>query len=227
MWSGACQSNYFTKSETFMSRASPAPSPSTRTEPRAATRKIWRRAGTRVWVLSRLAQRLGLATSTVQPCRSGEPIRPYEHPHPGAMIHVDVTKFGNIPSRGGTEWREGCTVRKNRSTTPDSPRLPNTIRQGVPRRATGATGELVLKHNGSAYRSGYGAMHVHRTLNKGRACARFYAMRRTPRSTPGLDPLNQRRWLRLLQAATPGFGFRVVSPTLRCSPLPHPRHKGG
>jgi transposase InsO family protein len=34
---------------------------------------------------------------------SGEPIRRYEHPHPGSLIHVDVTKFGNIPDGGG--WR--------------------------------------------------------------------------------------------------------------------------
>jgi len=34
---------------------------------------------------------------------TGEPIRRYEHPHPGSMIHVDVTKFGNIPDGGG--WR--------------------------------------------------------------------------------------------------------------------------
>ena len=31
----------------------------------------------------------------------GEPIRRYEHDHPGAMLHVDVTKFGNIPDGGG------------------------------------------------------------------------------------------------------------------------------
>jgi hypothetical protein len=34
---------------------------------------------------------------------SGEPLRRYEHEHPGALIHVDVTKFGNIPDGGG--WR--------------------------------------------------------------------------------------------------------------------------
>ena len=28
---------------------------------------------------------------------TGEPIRRYEHDHPGSLIHVDVTKFGNIP----------------------------------------------------------------------------------------------------------------------------------
>ena len=32
---------------------------------------------------------------------TGEPIRRYEHPHPGSLIHVDVTKFGNIPDGGG------------------------------------------------------------------------------------------------------------------------------
>lgn len=61
--------------------------------------------------------RLGVAPSTVHAvlvrCRlnrltyidrvTGEPIRRYEHPHPGSMIHVDVTKFGNIPDGGG--WR--------------------------------------------------------------------------------------------------------------------------
>lgn len=34
---------------------------------------------------------------------TGEPIRRYEHDYPGSMIHVDVTKFGNIPDGGG--WR--------------------------------------------------------------------------------------------------------------------------
>lgn len=34
---------------------------------------------------------------------TGERIRRYEHDHPGSLIHVDVTKFGNIPDGGG--WR--------------------------------------------------------------------------------------------------------------------------
>jgi pimeloyl-ACP methyl ester carboxylesterase len=32
---------------------------------------------------------------------TGEPIRRYEHPHPGALVHVDVKKLGNIPDGGG------------------------------------------------------------------------------------------------------------------------------
>ena len=34
---------------------------------------------------------------------SGEPARRYERERPGELIHVDVTKFGNIPDGGG--WR--------------------------------------------------------------------------------------------------------------------------
>ena len=37
--------------------------------------------------------------------RTGEPIRRYEHDHPGALIHVDVKKLGNIPDGGvGGSW---------------------------------------------------------------------------------------------------------------------------
>jgi transposase InsO family protein len=64
-----------------------------------------------------IAGELGMAASTVHAvlvrCRinrltridrvTGEPLRRYEHDHPGSMIHVDVTKFGNIPDGGG--WR--------------------------------------------------------------------------------------------------------------------------
>jgi transposase InsO family protein len=62
-----------------------------------------------------LGGRLGLPASTVHAvltrCRinrlshidrvTGEPLRRYEHAHPGSLIHVDVTKFANIPDGGG------------------------------------------------------------------------------------------------------------------------------
>ena len=65
-----------------------------------------------------IAGRLGMPASTVHAvlirCRinrlsridrvTGEPLRRYEHPHPGALIHVDVTKFGNIPDGGGHKF---------------------------------------------------------------------------------------------------------------------------
>jgi transposase InsO family protein len=62
--------------------------------------------------------RLGLPASTVHAvltrCRinrlsyidrvTGEPLRRYEHGHPGSLIHVDVTKFANIPDGGGHKF---------------------------------------------------------------------------------------------------------------------------
>lgn len=62
-----------------------------------------------------LAARLGIAPSTVHrilTCArlnrlsyvdraTGEPVRRYEHPHPGSLVHVDVKKLGNIPDGGG------------------------------------------------------------------------------------------------------------------------------
>ena len=76
-----------------------------------------------------IAGRLGMPASTVHAvlvrcrinrlCRidrvTGEPLRRYEHAHPGSLIHVDVTKFGNIPDGGG------CALRRpsaGPSTTP-------------------------------------------------------------------------------------------------------------
>ena len=64
-----------------------------------------------------IAGQLGVPASTVHAvlrrCRisrlacldrvTGEPIRRYERERPGELIHVDVTKFGNIPDGGG--WR--------------------------------------------------------------------------------------------------------------------------
>jgi transposase InsO family protein len=64
-----------------------------------------------------IAGRLGMPASTVHAvlvrCRinrlwridriTGEPLRRYEHERPGSLIHVDVTKFANIPDGGG--WR--------------------------------------------------------------------------------------------------------------------------
>lgn len=76
-----------------------------------------------------IADRVGLAPSTVHKvlvrCRinrlthidraTGEPIRRYEHDHPGSLIHVDVKKIGNIPDGGGWRYlgrRQGAVSRR-------------------------------------------------------------------------------------------------------------------
>jgi transposase InsO family protein len=80
---------------------------------------------------AQIAGELGLPVSTVHAvlvrCRinrlsrldrvTGEPIRRYEHDHPGSLIHVDVTKFGNIPDGGGHRFLGRQTAKPNRSAT--------------------------------------------------------------------------------------------------------------
>jgi transposase InsO family protein len=91
-----------------------------------------------------IAGRLGLPASTVHAvltrCRinrlshidrvSGEPLRRYEHDHPGSLIHVDVTKFGNIPDGGGWRYVGKHQGYRNRAAT--------VARTGVPRSKTHA-----------------------------------------------------------------------------------------
>jgi transposase InsO family protein len=69
------------------------------------------------WGPVEIGDALGLPASTVHAvlkrCRlnrlshldrlTGEPVRRYEHEHPGDLLHVDVKKLGNIPDGGG--WR--------------------------------------------------------------------------------------------------------------------------
>ncbi|UKA75010.1 IS481 family transposase [Arthrobacter sp. FW306-07-I] len=54
--------------------------------------------------------------------RTGEVIRRYEHETPGAMIHVDVKKLGNIPDGGGWRYVGRQQGKQNRAATPSKPR---------------------------------------------------------------------------------------------------------
>jgi transposase InsO family protein len=83
-----------------------------------------------------IADRLGLAPSTVHAVlvrcrinrlshidrRTGEPIRRYEHAHPGSLLHVDVKKLGNIPDGGGWRYVGRAQGHRNRAATPAKPR---------------------------------------------------------------------------------------------------------
>src|SRR3712207_326303 len=83
-----------------------------------------------------IADRLGLAASTVHAvlvrCRlnrlshvdraTGEPIRRYEHDHPGSLLHVDVKKLGNIPDGGGWRYTGRQQGHRNRAATADKTR---------------------------------------------------------------------------------------------------------
>jgi transposase InsO family protein len=83
-----------------------------------------------------IAGRLGMPASTVHAvlvrCRinrlsridrvTGEPLRRYEHDYPGSLIHVDVTKFGNIPDGGGHRFVGRRQGEVNKRATPDLPK---------------------------------------------------------------------------------------------------------
>jgi transposase InsO family protein len=86
--------------------------------PEVLTREIVRLRWRRRLGPVQIGGRLGVPASTVHAvlvrCRvsrlshidrvAGEPIRRYEHPRPGSLLHVDVTKFGNIPDGGGHRY---------------------------------------------------------------------------------------------------------------------------
>ena len=100
-----------------------------------------------------IAGRLGLPASTVHAvlvrCRinrlsridrvTGEPLRRYEHDHPGSLIHVDVTKFGNIPDGGGWRYVGKAQGDRNRAATvarTGTREAPATARCWAPRTCT-------------------------------------------------------------------------------------------
>jgi hypothetical protein len=49
---------------------------------------------------------------------TGEPVRRYEHDHPGSLLHVDVKKLGNIPDGGGWRYVGRRQGQRNRVATP-------------------------------------------------------------------------------------------------------------
>jgi transposase InsO family protein len=93
------------------------PHRSPRRTPAPIERKALHLRVTRRWGPARIAGRLGMPTSTVHAILTRaavprlahldrgtrRPIRRYEHPNPGDLVHVDIKKLGNIPDGGG--WR--------------------------------------------------------------------------------------------------------------------------
>lgn len=78
---------------------------------------------------------------------TGEPIRRYEHDHPGALIHVDVTKFGRIPDGGGHRFLGRAQGIRNRHAMPGVDR--NAAHQ--PRLGIGYLHTVVVDHSRVAY----------------------------------------------------------------------------
>lgn len=110
-----------------------------------------------------IAGELGLPASTVHAvlvrCRinrlsaidrvTGEPIRRYEHDHPGSLIHVDVTKFGNIPDGGG--WRFVGRVQGERNREATATRTKSRNHRHEPRLGTAFVHTVIDDHSRVAY----------------------------------------------------------------------------
>ncbi|TDD79464.1 IS481 family transposase, partial [Saccharopolyspora karakumensis] len=110
-----------------------------------------------------ISGRVGLASSTVHAvlvrCRinrlsridrvTGEPLRRYEHDHPGSLIHVDVTKFGNIPDGGGWRYLGRHQGKRNRAAT--AHRTGERDRHHAPRLGTAYLHTVIDDHSRVAY----------------------------------------------------------------------------
>jgi len=108
-----------------------------------------------------IAARVGVAPSTahqvLRRCRlhrlshvdraTGEPVRRYEHDHPGAMLHVDVKKLGNIPDGGGWRYVGRTQGRHHRAATPGKPRNAH----GNPKLGTAFVHTVLDDHSRVAY----------------------------------------------------------------------------
>ncbi|MEW1741423.1 IS481 family transposase, partial [Nocardia beijingensis] len=114
-----------------MSDRSSRPQRSPRRTPTRTERRIIKLRLARRWGPARIAYLLGMHPATVHRVltryrlarlrwldrATSEPIRRYEHPHPGDLIHVDVKKLGKIPDGGG--WRKLGRAVGNRHSQAD------------------------------------------------------------------------------------------------------------
>jgi hypothetical protein len=75
------------------------------------------RLGMPVSTVHAVLTRCGLNRLTHTDRATGEPIRPYEHDRPGAMLHLDVKKPGNIPAGGGRRHVGRVQGERNRAAT--------------------------------------------------------------------------------------------------------------
>jgi transposase InsO family protein len=126
-----CSSGYAVSGPAALSDLSTRPHHCPAKTPPELMRKIvrlrWRSRLGPVQIAGRLAMPASTVHAVLVRCRinrlrhidrvTGEPIRRYEHPYPGAMLHVDVTKFGQIPDGGGHRYVGRAIGKKNAIAT--------------------------------------------------------------------------------------------------------------
>ena len=127
---------YAAMGEAGMADRSSRPCTSPNRTPEPVKRKIVHLRWTQRLSAAEIGWRLDLPTSTVHAVltrcrlqrlshvdvRTGEALRRYEHDRPGAMLHVDVKKLGNIPDGGGWRYVGRQAGERHRAATPGKPR---------------------------------------------------------------------------------------------------------
>jgi transposase len=110
-----------------------------------------------------IAAQVGIAPSTVHKilvrCKinrlthidraTGEPIRRYEHDHPGSLVHVDVKKLANVPDGGGWRFLGRQHGAQNRQATRDRTGLKTIYSQ--PKIGTAFIHTVLDDHSRVAY----------------------------------------------------------------------------
>ena len=127
---------YALEGEAGMADRSSRPHSMPRLTPQPTVRKIvhlrWKqrlgqletaaRVGIAASTVHRVLTRCGISRLNQVDRATGEPVRRYEHPYPGSLIHVDVKKLGNIPDQGGWRYVGRAQGLRNRAATPGKTR---------------------------------------------------------------------------------------------------------
>ena len=178
---------------------------------------------------------------------TGEPFRRYEHDHPGSLIHVDVTKFGNIPDGGGWRYVGKQQGEKNRAATalrtgahgqrPPEDRhrlrahrhrrpLPRRLRRD-PRRRKGRHRDRVL-HRAVAWFADRGVI-VERVLSDNGSAYRSHAWRDacaelgiTPQTTRPYRPQTNGKIERFHRTLADGWAYARSTLTNQPAAPPYP-----
>jgi len=79
---------------------------------------------------------------------TGQPVRRYEHDHPGQLVHIDVKKLGNIPAGGGHRFLGRAAGGRNRQADRSS---GQTSRHRNPLHGHGFIHAAVDDHSRLAY----------------------------------------------------------------------------
>jgi hypothetical protein len=189
-----------------------------------------------------IADRVGVAPSTVHAvltlCRlnrlshldrhTGEPVRRYEHDRPGALLHVDVKKLGNLPDGGGWRFVGRAQGDRHRAATPGKPRN----RHHNPKMGTA----FVHTVSGDHSRIAYAEIHDDETATTATAVLR--RARHHPEVHPPLPAADQREDRAVPPHPRPGLGLPAaprhrdappqgptrLAPRVQPPPAPH-RHR--